>query len=299
VFVRRFSGEVLYWTSGAEELYGYTVNQAVGRKSHDLFKTEFPRPLKEINESLKREGRWQGLLKHTKSDGSKVWVQSRWRLRDSELAADALVIENNTDVTERENLSRELDHRVRNTLAIVQGLTRLTFPSDSENLRKFDQRLAALVMAHNILLQHHWTSAGLQEVLERALEPFAAPEQVEIDGENILLDPQSVLAYSLAFHELATNATKHGCFSVPEGLLKVSWQIFSGEKDRIHLFWRETGGPQPAPVRRGGSGLRLLEDVIAQQLGARVQLRFEKDGLTCEFDGPIQKEPVFEAGSAG
>lgn len=102
VFVRKFDGEILYWTTGAQELYGYEFKAAVGRISHELFKTVFPEPLAEINRTLLQTGVWQGVLSHTKADGTPIWVGSRWRLKETADVEGPIVVETNADVTQRE-----------------------------------------------------------------------------------------------------------------------------------------------------------------------------------------------------
>ena len=285
VFVRKLNGEIVYWTTGAEELYGYDFVSAIGSISHELLRTTFPRPLEEINSTLVRDGVWQGLLGHDKADGTTIWVESRWRLRSAH-GEDPVIVESNSDVTQRENLARELSHRVKNTLAVVQGLARLTFKREGERVSEFEERLRAMADAHDVLLQHHWASAGLSTVIRRALTSLSIQNRVDLDGTDVLLKPTSVLPYLMAFHELAVNALKHGALSVSEGRVEVSW---TSHDDNLHVLWREVGGPPPKAVREQGSGTVLLQRFVAAELGCQVDLRFEQDGLICEFDGPIQK----------
>ncbi|SDA35863.1 HWE histidine kinase domain-containing protein [Sphingomonas sp. NFR15] len=165
VFVRRPGGEIVYWTQGARELYGYTPKQAIGHSSHDLLRTEFPRSLHEIDTELERNGSWDGLLRHCRQDGRHIWTESRWRRRRDTEGRGLFVVETNTDVSDREHLSRELDHRVKNLLAVVQGLAHLTLRTDEpDKVDRFEARLAALASANDILLRLHWSGASLKEV---------------------------------------------------------------------------------------------------------------------------------------
>lgn len=290
VFLRRLDGEILYWTVGAQELYGYTTTEALGQLSHQLLKTIFPQPLPDIEKTLRESLRWSGLLAHTRADGREIWVESRWRLREGAGDKNGIVVESNTDVTHREILNRELDHRMRNTLAIVQGLARMTFGEWPDRIKTFDYRIQALNAAQQVLLQHHWSEASIGETLQAALTLFGVLDRTTIEGPEVRLSPDSVMAYSLAFHELTTNAVKHGCFRSPgTGHLKVSWFVEEGKRDKIHLIWKESGGEAPS-VQRTGSGTRLLRDVIAREFGAKIEMRFEPTGLVCVFDGPTQKE---------
>ena len=218
VFVRTVPGVITHWTSGASELYGYTWEQAQSQSSHELLKTIFPEPLEMIDRVFLERGEWQGLLSHTKADGSTIWTESVWRLRRSPDGGEARVVEINTDVTHREILTRELDHRVKNTLAVVQGVARGSFQnSDRGDFHRFERRLIALSRAHDLLVRNAWSRADLRDVLTSVLEPLGIDQRVKADRPAISLNPQSVFAYSLAFHELATNALKHGSLSNDRG----------------------------------------------------------------------------------
>ena len=295
VFVRGLDGQILYWTSGAKELYGYDWAQAVGQNSHELLQTVFPAPLEEINRELTAKRIWRGLLQHTRSDGTRIWTESEWRLRNGEEHGTYLVVESNTDVTQRENLTRELDHRLKNTLSIIQGLVKLTLKGGGRNrIGVFEQRLSAMANAHAILLQHHWQAAHLKEVLERALKPFGVEHRVKVTGKDLLLEPSAVIAYSLAFHELATNAVKHGALSTPKGRLEISWRHHGQDISKLHLIWREVGGPKLNYGTEVGGGTRLLTQVVSMELGTPVSLRIEPTGLVCEFGGHIQKATALQ-----
>jgi two-component sensor histidine kinase len=155
-------------------------------------------------------------------------------------------------------------------------------------MQQFEQRLAALASAHNVILDHHWGPAGLKEVIERALAPLGVRHRVIMSGPDTLLGPSSVTAYLLGLHELLTNALKHGALSVAEGTVTISWKA---QGDRVHLTWKENDGPAPPTDPKPGAGTRLLERVVSAELGTRVRIDFQKTGLVCEFDGPTQKEP--------
>ena len=290
-FVRRMDGEIVYWTLGAQELYGFTEDEAIGRNSHELLATVFPRPLPEIEAELQRTSAWQGLLRHTRTDGASLWTESTWRLRGSD--GHRLVVEVNTDVTGRELIARELNHRVRNNLAVIQGIARLSFRNSSQaDVRRFEARLTALSKAHDLLMRGHWTDAELREVASAAIEPFGVADRVTLTGPSVLLRPNSVVAYALAFHELTTNALKHGALSTGAGRVELAWEVYGERGERVHLVWTERGGPPVKAPERVGFGSELIQRAVASELGTPVQLRFEPEGLVCEFDGPTQKTPA-------
>ena len=305
VFIRQIDGRILYWAKGAEDLYGYSSEEAVGRISHELLATRFPEELTSIEQQLLTHGRWQGRLRHRRRDGSAVWTASLWRLRpsehDSAVSRAVLVVETNTDVTaevglerQRDLLTRELSHRVKNTLTVVQGLAHFTLaPVDPEVRARFEERLRSLSNAHDLLLTQDWLGAGLRQVARGALATFDVAPRVTFAGPDVELTPTAAIAYAMALHELATNAVKYGALSVPEGRIAVEWTVYErDQRDRIHLFWRESGGPPVNPPKSEGFGFRLVRRALAAELGTPVEIRFEPKGLVCEFDGPLQKRPA-------
>jgi two-component sensor histidine kinase len=271
-----------------------------GRCSHDLLKTVFPEPLGVIGQKLRTDGQWRGRLQHTGRDGQEIWTESDWRVRGAEASEDCVVVESNTDITarvvaerRRETLALELDHRVKNTLAVVQGLARLTFgAADAADVRRFEERLIALSQAHNLLLREHWDHAQLKDIISVVTSSLGVAERVHVDGPDAALHPNAAVSYSLAFHELCTNAVKHGSLRAPQGRVEVIWNFRGAENEHIHLFWREIGGEPVNPPEREGFGSRLIQRTVARELGTPVQLRFEPTGLVCEFDGPVQKQPA-------
>ena len=293
-FIRRFSGSITYWTDGARSLYGYEWNEAFGRVSHELLQTRFPEPLAVIEQTLAREGHWQGLLGHRRKDGREIWVESRWRLKgdDSEPLEDRVIVETCTDVTQRETLLHELSHRVKNAIEVVRGLARISLKScrDTAEFRGFEQRLIAVSQSHDLLIANRWDFGEIGEIVASAAQLFQVGDRLKLEGEKIFLKPNSVLAYTLAIHELITNAIKYGALSVPEGHVDVRWYLSGAEGQRIHLMWRERGGPPVAPPKTEGFGTRLIQNILRAELGdAPLKMRFEPEGLICEFDGPTQK----------
>lgn len=298
VFLRSPDGIIIYWSVGCADLYGYTADEAVGCISHELLQTDFPIALDEIEGTLRRQGEWRGRLLHTAKSGRDIWTESLWRLRHPDSAAAAVVVEQNTDITPRVELERhqellayELDHRAKNTLAVVQGIARLSFGHlDKAAVKTFNLRLRALSKAHSILLHERWRSAALHDVLKSALEPFSLGDRVSVDGPDVRLHPDTALAYSLAFHELATNALKHGSLSSETGRVDVAWRLLGVDRNHIELAWRESGGPLVKPPEREGFGTKLIKSAVGDPLNTEVRLRYETQGMICQFSGPIRLE---------
>ncbi len=164
---------IVLWNEGCEELYGYSRIDAVGARSHDLLKTEHEGGAEEFERRLIAEGEWTGELRHTAKDGSEVWVDSRQEL--IRFGERNVVLETNRDITERRRaddtrniLVAELDHRVKNTLAIVQsiaGQTARSSKSIGQFVGNFNDRLQALAAAHNVLTDANWKGADLTELI--------------------------------------------------------------------------------------------------------------------------------------
>ena len=213
VFVRRLDGTILYWTTGAEELYGFTAEEAVGRISHDLLQTVFPEEVAVIDARVHADKQWRGRLCHTARDGRTIWTESLWRLRRADL-----VVEQNTDITDRVELERqrelatlELTHRINNMLTVVQAVARTSFgTSNPDGLRDFDRRLRALSEANRVLTQGHWERPFLRKIILEVAQAMEVEDRIFLDGLDAELRPSAAIAYTLAFHELCTNALKHG-----------------------------------------------------------------------------------------
>lgn len=190
-------------------------------------------------------------------------------------------------------LINELNHRVKNTLGIVQGLAQQSFKSDlpTEEARKaFDARLGALAAAHNLLTRKNWETAMLSEIIADSVNATtgALALRVSLEGPEIVLRPQTAVSLAMAVHELSTNAIKHGALSNDEGTVCVEWAVDrDGEGPRLHLEWRERDGPLVMEPPRRGFGSRMIERGLAAELRGTVVLDFRPDGLRCRISAPL------------
>ena len=188
-------------------------------------------------------------------------------------------------------LTRELDHRAKNALAVVQAALRLTPRDDPDAFARAVQgRVAALTRAHTLLAEGGWTGAELRAVLQGELDPFLSnAAQVVLEGPAVMLAAVAAQPIAMAVHELATNALKYGALSTSQGRVTVTCRM--GVEGEVALDWVEAGGPPVAgPPTRRGFGMRLLERALARDLGAGagVELRFEPGGVraTIRFSPP-------------
>ncbi|HEV7635110.1 MAG TPA: sensor histidine kinase [Bradyrhizobium sp.] len=182
-------------------------------------------------------------------------------------------------------LIEELNHRVKNTLAIMQAIAVQTFRSASAAERgKFDGRLGALAEAHNLLSREKWQGSELQDVISRVLQPYLlnSAERVRMRGPKVPLSPRLAVVLSMIVHEIATNAAKYGALSNETGTVTLDWEVLTEHAgSKLRLIWTEAGGPPVvAPVRRG-FGSRLIERSARDQLGGEATVDFLPRGVLC------------------
>jgi PAS domain S-box-containing protein len=193
-----------------------------------------------------------------------------------------------TDVTDRKEaeerqvlLAREVDHRARNALAVIQSIIRLTRAKTVEEyVLTVEGRIKALARAHTLLSDSRWRGADLGTLVAEELAPYRTGEKIEIGGPNIALLPATAQGLALALHELATNAAKHGALSSVKGRLSLTWQL---QSDTLTLQWLETGGPQITPPSARSFGLKVIRASIEQQLGGKTVFDWNPQGLRCSL----------------
>jgi PAS domain S-box-containing protein len=196
---------------------------------------------------------------------------------------------------QRELLLAELNHRVKNTLAVVQSLAHQTFRNVDapEAKAAFEGRLFALAAAHNLLTQSNWESAAVADVAADTLQAEGVNRgRVRLSGPRVLLAPRAALAIAMALHELGTNALKYGALSNDTGCVSLTWSVADGSPRILRLEWREEGGPKVAAPARRGFGSVLLERSLAHDLDGKVMTDFRRDGLVCVIEAPLAEPPV-------
>lgn len=185
-------------------------------------------------------------------------------------------------------LINELNHRVKNTLAIVQGIAQQSFKSEAvppELREAFEGRLSALGAAHNVLTRESWESAPLRQITEDAARPFGLT-RFSIGGPEIRIAPKPAVSLALTLHELATNAAKYGALSVEGGRVLLHWSVENG---LFNLEWREEGGPPVAAPTRRGFGSRLIERGLAGEIGGQTGVDYAADGLRWRVCAPLDR----------
>ncbi|AUN30156.1 HWE histidine kinase domain-containing protein [Niveispirillum cyanobacteriorum] len=184
-------------------------------------------------------------------------------------------------------LMREVDHRAKNALAVAQAVVRL---SRADSIEAFtsavEGRISSLARSHSLLAQASWSGADLERLVEDEVQAFAAePSQLTLRGPRVRLGADMVQSLGLVFHELATNAAKHGALSRPDGQVTVDWTV---RRNVLELTWTETGGPAvTAPPTRKGFGSTLLGQVLRHQLGGKIDMDWAATGLKCHVTLPL------------
>lgn len=182
---------------------------------------------------------------------------------------------------------RELEHRIKNTLAVVMSIASQTLRGvDPEVRRRLEGRLLALSNAHSMLTRLNWHSADLLEVVQTAVGPHNASQrgQFLIEGPPLRLGPKSAVAMSIAIHELCTNAAKYGALSTEPGRIEVNWTT---PADRFIWSWRECGGPRVVEPGQQGFGSLLIQS-LAKQLSGSVTIEYAPSGLICKIEAPLR-----------
>jgi two-component sensor histidine kinase len=200
------------------------------------------------------------------------------------------------DVTERKEgeahlrlLLRELTHRSKNLLAVIQAMARQTARhtgSIETFLTQFSARLQALAASHDLLVRESWYGASLGELIRSQLGGYldGSSNQVSIDGPAIALKPEAAQNLGLALHELAVNAAKFGALSVPTGRVSITWRRReSSEGSALDLDWRERLGPKVKLRRKKGFGTMVIERNLARALDAEINMDFDPNGLHCHI----------------
>ena len=196
----------------------------------------------------------------------------------------------------RATLTRELNHRVKNTLANVLSILSLSRRKahDLDSfVTTFDGRVRALSATHNLLMQTSWGPASIVEVIQTEMAPYFESDRrkIVLDGPDAVVAPNDALSLGLLVHELVTNAAKYGALSTAAGTLSLTWSITS--EQQILFDWRELGGPVPAQDRRRGFGSDLIEKVISRELRSDIKLEFPPSGAHCTFAVPIRPVTAF------
>lgn len=227
-----------------------------------------------------------------------LMVMAIGRLITKRAAEDRRVLEWLTSQASiRDSLTRELTHRVKNTLANVLSIAALT-RRRATGIDDFTESLAARIRAlsatHDLLSRSDWKYAMLGDVVRSELAPYIAGDDethVRMSGPEVKLAPNDAMSLGLAIHELATNAAKYGALSTYDGRIHIDWKLLS--RDLAEVYWREEGGPAVIEPEKRGFGRDLIEKIVAHELKSDVDLRFNPGGVECTLHVPVRPAREF------
>jgi two-component system CheB/CheR fusion protein len=248
---------------------------------------------------------FQTELRYIHPDGASIWVHNSVSLLVQQGRNPPRILTVTQEIGERKRaeehaslLLGELDHRVKNILAVVSSvITQTLKTSDSPGAFATDieGRIAAIARAHGRLTDDGRGAASLQELVSTELAPYKGTiANINIDGPPVEFTPKAGLALAMAIHELASNAAKYGALSKPTGALSVTWRIENNSTGLLNFSWVETGGPLISkPPSRRGFGTTLIERTLSHEFDATVKREFSSSGLKCSIAMPLTPEVIY------
>ncbi len=291
IISKSLDGIITSWNRGAERIFGYTTEEAVGQPITIVIPQDRHDEERAI---LTRIGRGERIdhfetIRQRKQGGLFAVSLTVSPIKDS----DGRIVgasKSARDITEQKRsqeqiatLAREAEHRSRNLLAIVQATVKLSHADTPEGLKQaIEGRIMALANVHSLFVETRWIGAELSTIARQELSPYSGKDEVRvrIDGPQVLLEPNTAQAIAMTLHELATNAAKYGALSAPNGQIGLTW--WHEADRRLTLRWREVGGPVVTKPARHGFGTRIIERLLGPLKGnARFDWRAE--GLVCEI----------------
>jgi PAS domain S-box-containing protein len=291
---KNLDGIITSWNKGAERVFGYTAEEAIGQPITIVIPQD---RLDEEREILTRIRRGEHIdhfetirqRKHgdfitvsltispVKNDNGKI-------VGASKIARD--ISEQRRNQEQIGILAREVEHRSKNILATVQAAVNLSHSDSYEGLKQaIEGRIQAIANVHSLFAERRWVGAELSTMATKELAPYSKNDntRVRMDGPQVLLEPNAAQAIAIALHELATNAAKYGALSVADGQVDLKWSY--EPKEQLHLCWMETGGPEVQEPARKGFGSRIIERLIAELKG-KIRFDWRAKGLVCEIALP-------------
>lgn len=304
VVVMRLDGTIAGWNDVATRIFGWSFDEARGRRMSELI---IPVQHREAHERglshFLVTGEGPVLDRHieitaVRRDGNEIPIELS--ITFTKQFDEPVFLGFLRDISERQEAHRrqelllaELSHRVKNMLAVVAGMAHQTARSSS-SIEEFDQafsgRLQALAKGHDMLTQNSWEGAGLPDLVEALLGPYALPSgmRASFGGPPADLEAKQVLSLSMVLHELITNATKYGALSQPGGRVAAGWDWSTAERPGwLRFSWKESGLRDISPPVREGFGLKMIGLSVRHELGGSSHAEWQRDGLlfTMEFPG--------------
>jgi PAS domain S-box-containing protein len=291
---KNLDGIITSWNKGAERVFGYTAEEAIGQpitivipedrlnEEHEIIRRIRQGERVDHFETVRR--RKHGSLIAISLTVSPVKNAEGKIVGASKIARD--ITEQKRTSDQITTLAREAEHRSKNLLATVQATVNLSQSDTSEGLKRaIEGRIQALANVNSLFVDSRWIGAELSTIATGEFAPYSQKNKtrVRINGPRVLLEPSAAQTIAVILHELATNAAKYGALSTANGQIDLQWSHEEG--GRLHLRWTETGGPAVETPTRKGFGARVIEQMIAQLKG-KTCFDWRADGLVCEITLP-------------
>ena len=298
IISKTLQGRITSWNTGATRVFGYTASEMVGQPITRIIPIELHDEEREILARLSRGE----MIDHYET----VRVAKDGRMVDISLTVSPLRDKLGTiigaskvarDITDRKRfeiqqrlLVDELNHRVRNTMAMVQAIATQSLaraPRPEDFVQGFTGRVHALARAHSLLTETHFLNADIDHLVrEQVMLASGEDRRISACGPRVQLDAQLALHLGMVLHELATNARKHGALSVRDGRLEITWEIHTDQTRSLVLSWKEWGGPTVRVPETYGFGMSLIERTLKSH-GGETRVQFAAHGITCLITVPL------------
>lgn len=296
---KNLNGVITSWNRGAERLFGYSAEEAVGKHITLLIPKGRESEEDTILASVGRGERVDHFdTVRRRKDGSSIQVSltvSPIRNADGTIIGASKIARDITERKDNENrirmLMREVNHRVKNQFAVILSMIRETnkrATTAAEFERQIRERIMALSRSHDLLVDGEWRGATLHDLVVTQVQPFSDENRIRASGELIVLSTAAVQYLGIAFHELATNSARHGALSSHPGRVDIAWTISEGEAPHLRLTWTESGGPVVGKISRSGFGRVVLERVAPSAVNGVGHLSYPPSGIVWTLDAPLK-----------
>ena len=301
-------GIVTTWNQAAEHIFGYSEMEMIGQPILRLIPPDRVHEESYVLGSIIRGERiehYETLRRHKSGriipislTVSPIWDDAGNVIGASKIARD--VSDRKESEQRIQMLMREVNHRVRNQYAVILAMVRQTAHT-AETTQQFEtrvrERIMALSLSHDLLVEGEWRGSTISDLLKRQIKPFSRSERLEIAGPTVMLSPMAVQYLGMAFHELGTNASKHGALSDPNGRIAVSWRTnYRDGEPWLELTWTERDGPEVADITHSGFGTTVLERIAPTAISGVGTLARLPAGMRWSLNAPLQslepRQPV-------
>lgn len=299
-------GTIETWNPAAEQLFGWSRSDALGQSASLLIAQDHECEIRQAFQSACQGKTVRTETVTKRKDGTSIHVSlalAPLYEAQGQVAGATAMIRDITELKGAEQLHKlllgELSHRIKNSFSIIQALANQTFRSEgiSKSARdNFFNRMRSLATSHELLIQRHWESAHLHQVLTTALKGLDDfSPRITLAGPEVVLPSATVIPLTMVIHELATNAMKYGSLSVPAGTVAIRWEK---ENSRLILCWQEQNGPRIVNPTASGFGSQLIRQALSST-GAQVTVDFQEEGLLCKIIFDFEEQQRASLPSSG